>query len=377
MILLLLSVLLFCCSILVFFHLSIVLLWKISIITTEFGHWFCILPLAIILCCRFQNPLYGTATVISLLTIAILMFPSFSAMTIARSLPERLEKSFGKNENQNLLWSAFEWNRLWFGSPIQNIQKERIMYALRGGEEMYFNFFRTQSEKPAPCIIVIHTGGWDSGSPDEFETMNHYLASRGYAVAAISYRFAPKWKWPAQKEDAFAAMSFLKKNAEKLGIDSSRFVLFGRSAGGQIAEAVAYSANDSSIKGCIAFYTPADLNFAYEHLSPEPDILDSKTLLENYLGGPQQSASPNYDDASSYNHVSSTTPPTLLIHGAKDPLTWYKQSERLSKKLTERSIPNLYLELPWGTHAFDFNFNGPGGQVSRFAVKYFLKMVLQ
>ncbi|HAP34688.1 MAG TPA: hypothetical protein DCQ28_01645 [Bacteroidetes bacterium] len=370
-----LAVIFFLCSILIFFDLSFVLMWKVSIVATEFGHWLFILPLVVALYCRFQNPLYGTATIISLITISILLFPSFSAITIARSLPERLKKSFGADSKIIIPDSPFEWKRLWFGSSVQIVQKEKINYAHHGGEELYFNFFHPQSERPSPCIIVIHTGGWDSGSPDEFETLNNYLASCGYAVAAISYRFAPKWKWPAQKEDAFAAISFLKKNAEKLGIDSSQFILFGRSAGGQIAEAVAYSANDPSIKGCIAFYAPADLNFAYEHLSPEPDILDSKTLLENYLGGSQQSARPNYDDASSYNHVSSTTPPTLLIHGAKDPLTWYRQSERLSKKLTDHSVPNLYIELPWGTHAFDFNFNGPAGQLSRFAIEQFLKTV--
>ncbi len=374
MILLLLSLFLFSCSILVFFHLSIVLLWKISIVTTEFGHWFFILPLAVALYCRFQNPLYVTATAVSLLTIAILFFPSFSAMSVALSLPQRFKESFGNSKQQGVSASAFEWKRLWFSSEIQTIQKEKIVYALHGREELYLNFFRPQSEKPTPCIIVIHTGGWDSGSPEEFETMNHSLASQGYTVAAISYRFAPKWKWPAQKEDALAALAYLKHHSRELGVDSSRFVLFGRSAGGQIAEAVAYTANDPSIRGCIAFYAPADLNFAYEHLSPEPDILDSRALLENYLGGSQKKAHTNYDDASPYNHISSSTPPTLLIHGAKDPLTWYRQSERLAIKLTEHSIPNLYIELPWGTHAFDFSFNGPGGQISRFAVENFLKM---
>lgn len=375
MILLLLALLLFACSILIFFDLSIVLLWKISVGATEFGHWFFVLPLAIALYGRFQNPMYGTTTVISLFTVAILLFPGFSAMTVARSLPQRLEQAFGKIEEQQLSSIPFAWSTLWFGSSAYKGSKEKFTYALHNNEELYCNFYRAQSPTPAPCIIVIHTGGWDSGSSDEFETMNHYLASKGYGVAALSYRFAPKWKWPAQKEDVLDAITFLKKNAGQLGIDSSRFVLFGRSAGGQITEAVAYSANDTSIRGCIAFYSPADLNFAYEHLSPEPDILDSKTLLENYLGGPQKDARANYDDASAYNHVSSSTPPTLLIHGAKDPLTWYRQSERLSKKLTEQSVPNIYIEIPWGTHAFDFNFNGPGGQVSRFAVEWFLKSV--
>ena len=376
MFLLFIALLFFACSLLIFFDLQYPILWKISIGATEYGHWFVVAPLALAFLCRFHNTLSGTTTVISLITAAIFLFPHFSAMNLSRSLPERIEQTFGKATEGMEMEEPFRWNRLWFGPSPAVTAPVREVYAHNGGEEQYLLFFRPASDKPAPCIVVVHTGGWDSGSPGEFETMNHHLASLGYAVASISYRFAPKWKWPAQKEDAFSALAFLKKHAERLGIDPSRFILFGRSAGGQIAEAAAYSAHDPSIKGCIAFYAPADMNFAYANLSSEPDILDSRTLLQNYLGGTQNDARNNYDDASPYEQISPHSPPTLLIHGAKDPLTWYRQSERLSKKLTDNNIPNVYIELPWGTHAFDYTFNGPGGQISRYAVEKFLHSVV-
>jgi acetyl esterase/lipase len=375
MFLLFIALLFFACSLLIFFDLQYPILWKISIGATEYGHWFVVVPLSLAILCRFHNTLSGTTTVISLITAAIFLFPHFSAMNLSRSLPAKIEQSFGKATVGKEMGEAFHWSRLWFGpSPAASVPIREV-YTHNGGEEQYLLFFRSASDTPSPCIIVLHTGGWDSGSPDEFSSMNHHLASLGYAVASLSYRFAPKWQWPAQKEDALSALTFLKKNAERLGIDPSRFVLFGRSAGGQIAEATAYSAHDSAIKGCIAFYAPADMNFAYEHLSPEPDILDSRTLLQNYLGGVQKDARNNYDNASPYEQITLHTPPTLLVHGAKDPLTWYRQSERLSKKLTDLSIPNIYIELPWGTHAFDYNFNGPGGQISRYAVERFLRSV--
>jgi acetyl esterase/lipase len=371
------ALLLFFCSLLIFFDLKYPLLWKISLAATEYGHWSAAAPLTIIIFSGLDGPLNIFCVFISSVTIIILFYPVYSAIFLSRSLRQRMNSSFGSSEHGRSIRSPFSMRRLWFGGSVPNIQQERHVYAHNGNEEQYLRFFRAHAASPVPCIIVIHTGGWDSGSPDEFETMNHFLASQGYAVASISYRFAPKWKWPAQKEDALAAISFLRSNAARLGIDPSQFVLFGRSAGGQIAEAVAYSAHDPAIKGCIAFYAPADMNFAYEHLSPEPDILDSRTLLQNYLGGPQNAVRENYDDASSYDHISEHTPPTLLIHGAKDPLTWYRQSERLSQKLTEFSVPHLYIELPWGTHAFDYNFNGPGGQISRFAVERFLRSIAE
>src|SRR6185437_2536684 len=89
------------------------------------------------------------------------------------------------------------------------------------------------------------------------------LAGRGYAVADISYRLAPGAVWPAQRDDVLAAIAGLRGAAGRLGIDPDRIVVFGRSAGGQIAEAAAYWARDPGLRGVAAFYAPADMNFAY------------------------------------------------------------------------------------------------------------------
>src|SRR5690606_39651091 len=69
-----------------------------------------------------------------------------------------------------------------------------------------------------------------------------------YAVAAIDYRLAPAHPWPAQREDTHLALAWLKANATKLGIAADKLVLFGRSAGGQIAAAVGCTANDPAIR---------------------------------------------------------------------------------------------------------------------------------
>lgn len=377
MILLACSLILFFCSILIFFDLTFPILWKLTIAATEYGHLFFILPLLIAVSAGTETPIALFATIVSLLATAFLIAPTVCAIIFSRSEVTTLTEAFRTIMFNGTTKKPFRISLLWFGQEIPPVQKEIFSYASFGGVDLTLHFFRAHSTSPSPCIIVLHTGGWDSGSPAEFETMNRYLASQGYAVAAISYRLAPTFPWPAQREDTLAAIGYLKENADRLGIDPSCFVLFGRSAGGQIAEAVACTANDPSIKGCVGFYAPADLIFAYEHLDPEPDILDSRTLLHHYLGGPLGEKYNAYHDASSYHHVSASTPPILLVHGTKDPLTWYRQSERFAKKLSEHSVSNAYIEIPWGTHAFDYNFNGPGGQISRFCLEWFLLSVTQ
>jgi acetyl esterase/lipase len=169
-------------------------------------------------------------------------------------------------------------------------------------------------------------------------------------------------------------MDYLIEHAAELHLDPERFVLLGRSAGGQIAEAVAYGAPRPAIRGCIAFYCPADMNYAYE-FGRADDILNSLQLLRHYLGGTPAEARENYDSASGILLANHESPPTLLLHGRIDPLVWYRQSERLAARLTTVGAPHYFVQLPWATHAFDYNFRGPGGQISTYAVEVFLAAV--
>lgn len=79
--------------------------------------------------------------------------------------------------------------------------------------------------------------------------------------------------------------------------------------------------------------------------------------------------------ASGYLLVNKGCPPTLLIHGGLDTLIWHRQSARLDARLGEFGGPHYFLSLPWATHAFDFNLNGPGGQLTAYAIEYFLATV--
>jgi acetyl esterase/lipase len=228
--------------------------------------------------------------------------------------------------------------------------------------------------RTAPCVIVVHGGGWNGGDRGQLASFNHWLARRGYAVAAISYRLAPQHRWPAQREDVLAAIAFLKTNASTLGIDAARLVLLGRSAGAQIAAVVAYTARDPAIRGLVDLYGPVDLNFGYAH-AREDDVLKSPALMRQFLGGPPAEAQNNYDTASAYLHVTPAAPPTLIVHGENDALVWHRHSVRLDSRLAEHGVPRAFVSLPWATHAFDYTLHGPGGQLTTFSVEWFLGSV--
>ena len=347
-------------------------LFKLSVGATEYGHWLVLLPLLLLASGSWRGSLGLASVLLSLAACGLFLSSAVRAQRYARALPAELAGAFATGEKGDA--RPFAWRVLWFAPAVVPVKVEAHEFAEHDGAKLAFRFYRCPSRTPAPCVVVIHGGGWESGSPDEFTAFNHRLAQRGYAVAAMAYRFAPRWPWPAQREDVLDAVRCLKTNAAALGIDPQKFVIMGRSAGGQIAEAAAYSAHDPAIRGCIAFYAPADLHFAHE-FARDDDIISSLGLVLRYMGGPPTAVRANYDSASAIRLAAPASPPTLLLHGRRDPYVWYLQSQRLAARLREAGVPHYFVDLPWATHGFDFNAHGPGGQLANYAVESFLSAV--
>ncbi len=355
--------------------------WKLAIGATEFGHWL-VLPvflLALMACWKLTGITRGFTLALSMVAAVGFLRPVFSARRVAADLPEHLRTAFGRGV---AVGPAFDLSRLYRPGGGADARVETEVFARPDGQELKVDFYRPAIagdtlEKPRPCVVIIHGGGWDSGDRTQLANWNPRLVARGYAVAAISYRLAPQFIWPAQRDDVLAAITWLKSNAKRLGVDPTRLVLLGRSAGGQIATAVGYGAHDPAIRGVIALYAPHDMPFTWS-VSREDDALNSIKLFRQYFGGapdtPERLAL--YESGSGQLLAQAGSPPTLLIHGVPDTLAWSRHSERLNARLQELGVPHYYLALPWATHGFDFNPNGPAGQLTECAIDAFLSMVM-
>lgn len=345
--------------------------WKFSLLAGEFGHWLAFAVLAAGVAAwgwrGEQVTLGGVALTLGLAGAILLLRPAWQAGRIAAGLPATLRMNFPHGRAKT---EPFSLPALFLGRDPEPVLLRTL--TLPGGLPLDFYPASGQpARRPAPCVIVIHGGGWDGGDRTQLPGLNHWLARKGYAVAAISYRLAPTFTWPAQRDDVFAAIAFLKSRAGELGLDPDRFVLLGRSAGGQIAQVTGYTAGDPAIRGVVGLYAPSDLIFGYVN-THEDDMLRSPALMRQFLGGTPDTARANYESASALNHVGPRTPPTLLLHGTNDALVWYRHSERLDARLAEFGVPRAFVHLPWATHAFEYNLHGPGGQLTTYALEWFL-----
>lgn len=337
-------------------------LWMTALAVGEFGHWMVLLPLGVAGVAAFALTGGWRWAVLGVCLAAAvgLLRPALSAWRMGAG--------------------HFSWRTLYWHEAIPQVPVRTEVYARPGGQELkldlYLPPFARDSSRRNPGIVLVHGGGWDSGDNRQLTEWNHRWAGRGWVVAAINYRLAPAHPWPAQREDVVAAIGWLKANAVQLGLDEHRLVVMGRSAGGQIATATGYGAHDPDIRGVIALYAPHDMQFAFG-VSREDDALNSVKLMRQYFGGapdtPERKAL--YDSASGQLLARSDSPPTLLIHGYPDTLVWYRHSRRLKARLEEIGVPVTHLEFPWATHAFDFNPDGPAGQLTDAAITEFLQRV--
>lgn len=344
--------------------------WRLAVLAGQFSYVLAAIPVAAGLAAWFlpgaRGILGGCACAACAAAGLLLLQPCAQAWVIGRTLPARLAKAFGP---ATVPGTPFAFARLFSLWPA----------AVPGSTWNYsgslsLDFYPAIGRSPAPCVIVIHGGGWDDGDRGQVPQFNRWLARSGYAVADISYRLAPAAIWPAQRDDVAAAIAFVKRHAAAWGVDAGRLVIIGRSAGGQIAEASAYAFHDPAVRGLVALYAPADMNFAWTW-GREDDALNSPRLLRQFLGGTPETARRAYDSASAILLVDAKSPPTLLVHGTIDTLVWNRQSERLAARLNEAGVTHMLVAMPWATHALEFNPSGPSGQLTDYAVAWFLAAV--
>jgi len=111
-----------------------------------------------------------------------------------------------------------------------------VACANHDGVELLGDLYLPKVAKSAPALVAVYGGGWVAGVRGAFQYWGPYLAARGIAVFAISYRLATKTNaFPQAVQDVLAGVQFVRGKASGFGIDAARIGLLGASAGAHLA----------------------------------------------------------------------------------------------------------------------------------------------
>ena len=184
--------------------------------------------------------------------------------------------------------------------------------------ELVLNIYRPDNSEKLPAVLMIHGGGWNSGSPELQKALALNLARKGFATATVEYRLIPEALFPAGVEDLNDAVRWIFKNAAKYNIDERKIAVSGCSAGGHLANLIGTKNRDGLIKAIInidgisTFIEIATVDraqIARESGSKLPvDAL--------WLGGTFQEQSDNWKNASPLYFVNEKSAPVCFINSS-------------------------------------------------------------
>jgi len=242
--------------------------------------------------------------------------------------------------------------------PADVLFEPDIVYANLPDQDLMLNLARPKdATNPLPCIVVIHGGAWRGGDRKSHNDLTWKFAQRGYVSATVSYRFCPKFPFPAQVQDVKAAVRFLRANAQKYNIDPDRIGAVGFSAGAHLSMILgvmdkADGLDDSGpnpdqsskVNAVVSFFGPTDFTAEF----PPPSV----PLVRDFLGGTPAEKPEAHKLASPVTYVSPGDAPMLLFQGTKDPLVPWQQAVSMLEALTKAGVPGRVELLPGASHGW-------------------------
>lgn len=212
---------------------------------------------------------------------------------------------------------------------------------------------------PHPLILYIHGGGWTgghtrhSGAIADFPKALASLAAEGFTVASLEYRLSGEARFPAQLEDADAALAFLRAHAADYRIDPKRVGLWGGSAGGHLAALTAVACGDAALDpkgdGCVQAVATWYGVYDFSGMTATPDGNAAGARL---LGCDGTCPADRIRAVSPVTYIDAKDPPFLLIHGTEDKVVPVDQSRRGEAALRRAGVPVEAIYIPGVDHSF-------------------------
>lgn len=202
-----------------------------------------------------------------------------------------------------------------------------------------------------PTVVLVHGGAWTMGSRADRGPQANQLARQGFVAVSVNYRLATEARWPAQRLDVSRAVTFLRKNAAFFNVDKSRMALFGSSAGGQIAAAVAtHGKGKQRFKGLVVL---SGLLNPRTIAQQDPEYANS-VIPDKLLGCKPDECPENYVSAIPAMALNKSDVPSLLFHSRDEGPFGPQQSAEFVARSRSVGVPSKLKLLKGDEHGISY-----------------------
>ena len=221
---------------------------------------------------------------------------------------------------------------------------------------MRLDIYSPRDAQHRPVVVFWHGGLWVEGSKSQYRFVGAALARAGYVVVLPDYRLYPEVRFPAFVEDGASAVRWVQHHIGKYGGDPKSIFLMGHSAGAHIAAMIAMDDRDLQTKGGSSQWIRGLIGLSGPYAIETGGSLAPVGICAARVGCTRLlaaifSAPYSSQDWQPKPAMISAPPPTLLLHGAKDPLESVQHSRALHERLVARRGHVELRVYPDGDHA--------------------------
>lgn len=232
-----------------------------------------------------------------------------------------------------------------------------------------FLVYRAREPSARAAVLVFPGGGFKAVAIGEHSTIGRngadvcrWLTDAGITCLLVKYRVPNtgcNWnretrrheapEVPMALQDAQRALSIVRYNASRYGVDPDKIGVLGFSAGGNLAVL-------SSTAFSKRAYAPID---AMDRVSLRPDF--AIPVYPGHMTMEHKNKTPKAVAARELNTdiaISADIPPTLLIHAKDDPVDPVHYSQVYERELQKAGVNVTFIEYATGGHAFGVRKQG-------------------
>lgn len=206
-----------------------------------------------------------------------------------------------------------------------------LVYASYGPRGLHLDLFTPTSKDAGqrPGVIIVHGGGWKSGDRSMLVPMAERLAAHGYVTAAVEYRLSIEALYPAAVYDLKAAVRWMRANAAKYNIDSTRIAVYGCSAGGELVSFLGTTNGIRKFEGngeCLDHSSDVQavvnvdglVDFTDTNSTKYDENPDKPSAAHLWIGASYKERPELWKGASPITYVSKKTPPIIFINSSME-----------------------------------------------------------
>ena len=244
--------------------------------------------------------------------------------------------------------------------PVNVSARENLTYLQRGDEPLQLDVYRPQSEELLPAVLIIHGGGWETGSRQMERPFAKRLAARGFVTVPVSYRLGESGRFPAAIYDLKSAVRWLRGNAERFHIEPQRIAVVGASAGGQLASLLGASNAIAQLEGDNRHSQESSQVQAVVNIDGAVNFVDARIIAQErerqgapsrFLGGDYSHRRETWFRASPVFYLGPHSAPTLFINSTA-PTPILPGREDMQAKLQALGIESRIVTIPDTPHPF-------------------------